>query len=338
MIKDTTAKIRQKRRKDRLADEGLYKRSILVHENCKAVFEKFKPYFADSQYVDALNDLFDEVVQIKPINVSKVRQLSPFRYPGGKTWLVPEIRKWIKSLYFKPKQFIEPFAGGAIVSLSIAIENLADNVIMSEIDPDVAAVWHIIFSNPIDLCTKIINFKIERENVRKIINSNPIQIEDRAFRTIIKNRTQRGGIIAPGASLVKSGENGKGLSSRWYPNTLVNRINSINMIKDKIQFYETDAFKIIDRHKNNKLAVFFIDPPYTAGGKKAGSRLYSHNIIDHIRLFDMMSKIKGLFLMTYDDTPEVIGMANKYHFSIHRIPMKNAHHEIKNELLIKKSD
>jgi DNA adenine methylase len=336
MIKDKTASIRQKRRKDRLANEGLYKRYVIVHEKCKYVFDKIKPYFSGAQYADDLDNIFSAILEAQPVNVSKVRQLSPFRYPGGKTWLVPEIRKWIKSLYFRPKLFIEPFAGGAIISLSVAAENLADKIIFSEIDPDVAAVWFTILNNPKELTSNILSFDVNLQNVKELIKSNPTAIEERAFRTIVKNRTQRGGILAPGASLVKSGENGKGLMSRWYPVTLVNRIESIYYIRDKIQFIEADAFKIIDSFKNNKSAVFFIDPPYTAGGKNAGTRLYSYYSIDHEKLFFKMSQIKGLFLMTYDDTPEVIQLAKKHNYLINKIPMKNTHHEVKYELLIKK--
>ena len=62
----------------------------------------------------------------KPINVSSVPQRSPFRYPGGKTWLVPYIRDWLGSKRTQPSRLIEPFAGGAIVSLTAAFEGLAD--------------------------------------------------------------------------------------------------------------------------------------------------------------------------------------------------------------------
>ena len=53
------------------------------------------------------------------VNVASVPQRSPFRYPGGKTWLVPTIRKWLKSLSLKPSLFVEPFVGGGIVSLTV---------------------------------------------------------------------------------------------------------------------------------------------------------------------------------------------------------------------------
>src|SRR5438309_2220482 len=52
----------------------------------------------------------------KPVNVSSVPHRSPFRYPGGKTWLVPYIRDWLRSKQHPPAHLIEPFAGGAVVS------------------------------------------------------------------------------------------------------------------------------------------------------------------------------------------------------------------------------
>ena len=78
------------------------------------------------------------------INVASVPQRSPFRYPGGKTWLVPYIRSWLKSLKTRPTLFVEPFAGGGIVSLTVAAENLAERGLMVELDGQVAAVWQTI--------------------------------------------------------------------------------------------------------------------------------------------------------------------------------------------------
>lgn len=62
------------------------------------------------------------------VNVASVKHRSPFRYPGGKTWLVPRVRRWLLSLPKRPSEFFEPFAGGAIVALTVAAERLADHV------------------------------------------------------------------------------------------------------------------------------------------------------------------------------------------------------------------
>lgn len=76
---------------------------------------------------------------IPAVNVAAVPQRSPLRYPGGKTWLIPHIRHWLEST--EPEILIEPFAGGAIVSLTAVMENLAKTAVMVEIDRDVAAFW-----------------------------------------------------------------------------------------------------------------------------------------------------------------------------------------------------
>jgi DNA adenine methylase len=281
--------------------------------------------------------LFAESTQI--VNVAQVRKLSPFRYAGGKTWLVPDVLRWLGNLS-RPDIFVEPFAGGAIVGLTIAVENLADRVVLSELDPDVASVWKIIFGDDEDaaeeLYHRILAADITSAFVRRIIDAEPQTTLERAFRTIIKNRTQRGGILAPGAGLIKSGENGHGLTSRWYPQTLVKRMSTLRAVRHRVSFIEGDAFDVTRAFLDDPRAVFFIDPPYTAGGKRAGVRLYLHNTIDHECLFAHMANAAGCVMMTYDDTPEVVNLANRHGFSIERVPMKNTHHAVMNELLILK--
>src|SRR5439155_466894 len=78
------------------------------------------------------------------VNVAAVAHRSPFRYPGGKTWLVPRIRQWLRSLDPKPRELAEPFAGGGIVALSALFENLVQKIVLVEKDDDVAAVWNVI--------------------------------------------------------------------------------------------------------------------------------------------------------------------------------------------------
>jgi DNA adenine methylase len=80
--------------------------------------------------------------------------------------------------------------------------------------------------------------------------------------------------------------------------------------------------------------VFFIDPPYTVGGKSAGSRLYTHCDVDHERLFSLCKKIRGDFLMTYDNAEEVRVLAERHGFETKLVAMKNTHHAEMNELLI----
>jgi DNA adenine methylase len=272
---------------------------------------------------------------VSVVNVASVAKLSLFRYPGGKTWLVPTVRRWLQSFARRPKLFVEPFAGGGIIGLTIAFEKLAERVILAELDAGVAAVWKTVLG---DDCTwlidQVLNFNMTRRNVLRALGAEAGNSRELAFQTILRNRVQRGGILAPGASLVRGGENGKGIRSRWYPVTLAKRMREIREHRDQISFIEGNGFTVIRKHLRSRYATFFIDPPYTAGGKLAGNRLYTHTNIDHEDLFRTMAKAQGPVMLTYDDCEEVRSLAIRQGFQFARVPMKNTHHSVMHELLI----
>lgn len=269
------------------------------------------------------------------VNVAQVPQRSPFRYPGGKTWLVPHVRRWLHSRPHKPTLFVEPFVGGGIVSLTVAFEDLADGVVIVELDEAVAAVWKTMLSDDNDwLAQRILDFSITLDSVREELTRKPKDTKDLAFQTLLKNRTYHGGILANGSSVVKYGENGRGIKSRWYPDTLSKRIQRIKTVRGRILIMQGDGIAAIKKYVGRKRAAFFIDPPYTAAGKRAGTRLYTHHELDHERLFRESKRIRGDFLMTYDNAAEVKEMALRHGFQTTTIPMMNTHHATMQELLI----
>ncbi len=265
------------------------------------------------------------------VNVASVPMRSPFRYAGGKTWLVPRVRLWLKAQGGMEKELIEPFTGGGIISLTAVFENLVAKATMVELDEDVAAVWHVMTRGDAQwLADKIVSFDLTPERARAAIEQADKSTRDRAFATIVKNRVQRGGILAPGAGFIKTGEAGKGIKSRWYPTTLKRRIMEIHQVRDRIDFIEGDGFDVMQMHQQRTDVVYFIDPPYT----KAGRRLYRYAEMDHEALFKQAAMLKGDFLMTYDDAPEICLLAKKCNFETRAVPMKNTHHAKKLELLI----
>jgi DNA adenine methylase len=277
------------------------------------------------------NKVIPNAAKQQVVNVASVPHRSPFRYPGGKTWLVPLVRAWLKSLPAKPAEFGEPFAGGGIVALSVIFEDLAGHATLVELDADVGAVWQTLFNGdgPL-LAERITSFALSAEVVRAVLAANPGSLLDRAFATILRNRVQRGGIMARGATLMKKGENGKGLSSRWYPQTLARRILDIHRQRQRLSFILSDGIAFIREHAARKDMAFFIDPPYTV----AGRRLYTHSDIDHRDLFAAAATIQGSFLMSYDNAEPVRELARAFGFDTQTVAMKNTHNAVMSELLI----
>ncbi len=269
------------------------------------------------------------------VNVASVPFRSPFRYPGGKTWLVPRIRQWLLSKPAKPQLLIEPFAGGAIIGLTAAFESLVERVLLVERDPCVVAVWKTILGAEGEwLAKRIVEFDLTTQSIDAVLECEAKTTRDLAFQTILRNRVNRGGILADGAGRVKHGENGKGLASRWYPETLRKRIMEIVQIRERLTFIEGDGLQVMRENADRDDSVFFIDPPYTAAGKRAGSRLYAYSELDHAELFSVAATVRGDFLMTYDNAPEIEAMARKHNFDCESVAMKNTHHTQMTELLI----
>ncbi len=282
--------------------------------------------------------LFGESELNRVVNVASVPQRSPFRYPGGKTWLIPQIRRWLCRKQIRPVEFIEPFAGGGIVGLTVAAEELAGRVLLVELDEEIAAVWQVILGGGGKwLANRIVKFRLTRESLHAELKKQGDSLRQIAFQTILKNRTYHGGILAPGSGTLKNGENGKGILSRWYPETLQKRILEIQTYKERISFARCDGIEVIRKNAKRKDVAFFIDPPYTAGGKRAGARLYKYFQLDHPMLFEAVSKISGDFLMTYDDAPDVRTLAEKYDFDVELVAMTGTHHREMSELLIGKN-
>ncbi len=270
------------------------------------------------------------------VNVASVKHRSPFRYPGGKTWLVPRIYLWLASKQLPVAHFIEPFAGGAIVGLTAVFTKLAEYVTLVEIDEQVAAVWDTIIESEhgLWLADQIMSFEMSPANVDRLFAKSDGTLRHMALQTIIKNRVNRGGILATGAGRLKHGENGRGIQSRWYPETLAKRIRDIVDQRARLSFIHGNGLDVIEQHISDPYAIFFVDPPYTASSKKPGKRLYHHHEVDHAKLFALLAQCSGDFLMTYDNVDEAKALAKQHQFDTLAVPMKNTHHAKLNELLV----
>ena len=108
---------------------------------------------------------------------------------------------------------------------------------MVELDDDVAAVWEAVSTGVAPkLANRILQFEMSDENSAFVLSREPNSLLEKAFKTIVKNRCLRGGILAAGSGLMKKGESGKGIRSRWYPQTLAKRLQSIHRIRRKKLF------------------------------------------------------------------------------------------------------
>lgn len=257
---------------------------------------------------------------------------SLFRYPGGKSWFTPFLLRYLDA--HPTGLFVEPFAGGASLSAAVLTHTRAD-VWLNELDEDVAAVHEVTFGDQAPaLARRILDFDLTLDAAQAVLNSDPRSTLDRAFRTILKNRVNRGGILAPRAGLVRLGENGRGLKQRWYAQTLADRIGALHAARHRVRVTRLDALTLLEQTPFPSGAALFIDPPYTAGHKSAGRRLYRHHQLDHARLFRACAALTAPWLMTHEHDETVMALAWTHHLPWRTVTMTSGHNVTARELVV----
>lgn len=263
--------------------------------------------------------------------------LSPFRYPGGKSALRPKIIEWIRHLGYRPSHFVEPFAGGSSVGLAVAELDLVDHVTLVEIDPDVSAVWEVILNGGAKhLAKRIRTFTLNTTTARATLKDRNGDSISRAFRCLLLNRVSRGGIMAPGAGLLNRGERNRGIQSRWYPETLARRVESVHALRNKITFVCGDGLEALRAYSKIPNTVAFVDPPYVAKNRGAGLRLYSYHDVSCEELFKTIQDFSGPAIITYHRSDVVQREAKAAGINCSTVRMHTAHTVSKRQLILHK--
>lgn len=234
----------------------------------------------------------------------------------------------------RPWRMCEPFAGGGSISLMSVAERRVKHALMVEKDEAVSALWRVVLYDSEWLADQIRDFAPNAVNVRRLLASQERGDRALAFRTLVRNRVSYGGILAAGASVVRAGENGRGVASRWYPQTLARRVAAISAMVPRLAVEQGDGMDEIRSRRRCRRTVFFIDPPYTVAGKRAGRRLYDHCEVDHDLLFGRAAGLAGVVVMTYDESDAIRRMARRHGLRVTAVAMKNGHHEHLRELII----
>lgn len=127
--------------------------------------------------------------------------LSPLRYPGGKTRFVPHFVKWLGDERFP--RVVEPFCGGASVSLGLLKHNMVDTAVISDADPLIAAFWRVATTRTEEFIELMREepVSVTRWTYWKNKHEQGLSPMGRAMKTLYLNRTSFSGLIRFGSVL-----------------------------------------------------------------------------------------------------------------------------------------
>jgi DNA adenine methylase len=243
------------------------------------------------------------------------RFLSPLRYPGGKG----KIANFIKLLYLKNglvgRDYVEVYAGGASVALSLLFEEYAPHVHINDLSRSVAAFWKVVLTNPDELCRRIRSCRATTSlwlRQRAVQESADPDEVDLAFSTFFLNRTARSGIIGGG---IIGGKEQKGhwkLDARLNRDDLIRRIQRIGRFSSRITFTQLDAAKFLRTRRALIARSFaYLDPPYFLKGEGLYENFYK--LDNHVEIAGLVRGIDGgNWVVSYDNRPEIVRLYAAY--------------------------
>lgn len=269
-----------------------------------------------------------------------MKKYSPLRYPGGKANLINNFKLLIQQNNLQSITYVEPFAGGANIALSLLIDNYVSNIVINDIDYAVYSFWYSVLNNSQKLINKIIRCEINIEEWKKqkeiINNQNKYDLFTISFAFLFLNRTNFSGIIKGGPI---GGIEQKGkykIDARFNKADIINKIKLINKYRDRILLLNLDVIELIKYIKKGiGSSLIYFDPPYYQQGKNLYMNFYNDN--DHEKLSKLIYKLNNPLVVTYDNNPFIKNLYKKFNSHKFSINYSAYNHSKGKELMFYKN-
>jgi DNA adenine methylase len=242
----------------------------------------------------------------------KIRQKmiqSPLRYPGGKRRLSPYIAEILRTHQLRPKLFVEPFAGGASVSIAMLEHDLVETIALADLDDLVATFWRVVFSAQgpqlADACLDVV---ADLPTWRRFKTGTYSGELNRALQCLFLNRTSFSGILNRRAGPLGGWSQATRLLDCRFPRErLADRILELSRLRERVLFVRAQSWRKtladvsrmrLARQEEGGGVFWYLDPPFF----QKAHRLYRHFFEPHchVELAAAVRKLPGNWLVSYD--------------------------------------
>lgn len=230
--------------------------------------------------------------------------VSPLRYPGGKLKVVDYVKQLMEVNDLMGGTYIEPYAGGASVALSLLFSKYAGKIKINDKDRAIYAFWYAVLNETEALCRMINDVPVTmntwqtQHELQK--HKEEADFLELGFSTFFLNRTNRSGILNGGVIGGKEQQGTWKIDARFNKKDLIERIEHVAGYADLIELTNMDAVALIKRYKRTPVAKTFcyLDPPYYVKGQDLYLNYYRDE--DHQDIAKAIKKFKGQWIISYD--------------------------------------
>ena len=250
-----------------------------------------------------------ELSQIQPSIPIHTTNVSPLRYPGGKTRACKIIENVILQ-HFDITSFdtiISPFFGGG--SFEFYMQNkYGVMLIVNDKFTPLYNFWKQVKINKAILCEELREIKaVSKEQFiayRKTIMDLQANILQQATQYFVINRCSFSGSTLSGGFSEEA-------SSKRFTQSSINRIEALDLTN--IEIYNEDFYDFVNTYTPIDKALLFLDPPYYLESK---SKLYGnngdlHEGFNHNLLFELLTTKKN-WVLTYNNCEYIRNLYKDY--------------------------
>lgn len=237
--------------------------------------------------------------------------MSFIRYPGGKSKLHKLIISKLKEISGDKKlEYREPFFGGGSIGIKFLENFHTKSAWINDKDLGISRLWKLVAESPEPLKNKVRDFK---PNINHFDLYKELLIENDRYMTPVDHGFMKLAIhqISYSGLGVKSGGPLGGRSQksiykvdcRWSPKHICKKIDQTHNIFKKIENFKCTSVDFEELISTKGEFLIYLDPPYYVHGNSLYQEGFSKK--DHIRLAQALKSCDGLWLLSYDDCPEV---------------------------------
>lgn len=250
------------------------------------------------------------------------------RYPGGKNRFAQFIEQALTINETRPQIFLEPFCGGASVSIALLEKDVVDSIALNDSDLLIASLWSVVFNGDHEwLIDQINTVPLNLDEWRRQKALEPKNVREAAMKALYLNRTSFNGIIHKAGPIGGWGQKKRTLDVRFNRERLAKRVAQLAKLSHRVRGIHCIDWKAFcSIYEGQDGAFFYFDPPYFHKAEQLYGHYFQHE--QHVQFRDFLIDFQAGWVLSYDDAKEVRELYRPYHLTARVIDSTYSAHPI----------
>lgn len=243
------------------------------------------------------------------------------RYPGGKAkmsdLILPILER--QGLGGSGIEYRDPFFGGG--GLGLVAMARSDSAWINDADPGMASLWTAVFRHSDELINLVNNFipsvgayNDYKQSCKSLTEFSESMVVEAGFRKLALHQMSYSGLGSmSGGPIGGVGQKSKyDVGCRWSPSSIIKKIKAIKAAVSGVKIKGDMCFcgDFSELIGDDGESVLYADPPYYEQGPKLYQVFFTDE--DHKRLADSLKDRIGGWVLSYDNSREIISMYERW--------------------------